>query len=102
MRTNPHDGNPTINKVLDIAAVLWLVTSTTLCIMTAINLHIARNGPGFVIKGILLLLINEIAQIVLAIFLILPAIGGFTPFIMFVFASLCYFLKLTVYWVFAF
>ena len=47
-------------------------------------------------------MVNDIAEIALATYLLLPSTGHSTPFLMVVLASMCYFLKLAVYWAFAF
>ena len=66
------------------------------------SLHLARHGPSFIKKFLLLFLASFVAFIVMCVCLLIPPLGAYAHLFMTLVTSIVFFLKLAVFWVFAF
>ena len=90
------------NQALKGTVIMWICFSSVITFLSVYSLHLARHGPSFIKKFLLLFLASFVAFIVMCVCLLIPPLGAFAHFLTTLVTSFVFSLKLAVFWVFAF
>ena len=89
------------DNVLEIAAVIWFLFHSILCVLSGVCMYVSRKGPPFIKRGVVLIFLYGLLNLILTIVVMLPTAYELS-FILFLLTGICYYLNLAVFWIFAF